>query len=392
MNDPVDLPTQFGDERSGPARAVGGFGTRAVHAGLAPGEQGAALLPGPVLAAPYHLSGPVTPDSMGYARDANPTWHALEAGLGALEGGEAVVFASGMGAMAAIVLGRLRPGQAVVVPQDAYPGIRALARDRLEPIGVEVRPVTSRTDAFVEAVPGAALVWVETPANPRLEVVDVRAVVTAARAEGALVAVDNTVATPLGQQPLTLGADFSMMSGTKSLAGHSDLLLGSVAVRDPLLIAGLRAWRSQAGAVASPFEAWLAHRSLASLELRLARQSENALALASFLAGRDDVVEVHHPSFDPVAAGQMRRFGPLVSFALRSERAAEAFLARAELIADATSFGGVHSTAERRLRWGTDAVAPGFIRLSAGIEDAEDLVADAAAALDAAEGTSTTAG
>lgn len=379
MSDPLQPSTQFGDDGSGPAF---GASTRAVHAGVPPAEQGAPLLPGPVFAAPYHLTGPVAPDSMGYARDANPTWHALEAGLGALEGGEAVVFGSGMAAMAAVVLGRLRPGETIVIPEDGYPGIRALARDRLVPVGVEVRPVASSTEAFVAATPGASLVWVETPANPRLEVVDVRAVVEAAQAAGALVAVDNTVATPLGQQPLALGADFSMLSGTKSLAGHSDLLLGSVAVRDPALASGLRTWRSQVGAVASPFEAWLAHRSLASLELRLARQSENALALAGLLRTRDEVEAVFHPSSDPVAAGQMRRFGPLVSFTLRDEAAAEAFLIRARLIADATSFGGVHSTAERRLRWGTDAVAPGFIRLSAGIEDLEDLAADVVGALE----------
>ena len=384
MSDPLRPPTQFGGEGSGPAR---GPSTRAVHAGVPDAEQGAALLPGPVFAAPYHLTGAVSPESMGYARDANPTWQALELGLGELEGGEAVVFGSGMAAMAAVVVGHLRPGDVVVIPQDGYPGIRSLARDRLEPVGVEVRAVASSTEAYVAAAPGASLLWVETPANPRLEVVDLRAVVAAAREAGAQVAVDNTVATPLGQQPLALGADFSMLSGTKSLAGHSDLLLGSVAVRDPELTPALRTWRSQVGAVASPFEAWLAHRSLASLELRLARQSDNALALALRLRERPEVEAVFHPSFDPVAAGQMRRFGPLVSFVLRDEVAAEGFLARAELIADATSFGGVHSTAERRLRWGTDAVPAGFIRLSAGIEDLDDLAADVERALDSLGGS-----
>jgi cystathionine gamma-lyase len=355
-----------------------------VHAGLPDAEQGAPLLPGPVFAAPYHLSGAVAPDAYGYARDANPTWTHLEAGIGALEGGEAVVFGSGVAAMAAVVVGRLRPGDVVVIPGDAYPGIRNLARDRLVPAGIEVRVVPSRTAAYVEAAAGAALLWVETPANPGLEVVDVRAVAAAARTAGALLAVDNTVATPLGQQPLALGADYSMLSGTKSLAGHSDLLLGSVAVGDPALAAGLRTWRSQVGAIASPFEAWLAHRSLASLDLRLARQSDNALALAERLERHPAVADVRHPSHDPVAASQMTRFGPLVCFTLASEAVAEAFLARAELIADATSFGGVHSTAERRARWGTDQVEPGFIRLSAGIEDTDDQLADVTQAIDGA--------
>jgi cystathionine gamma-lyase len=358
-----------------------GGSTRAVHAGLPDAAPGQPLLPGPVLAAPYHLTGPPSEAAFGYARDGNPTWSNLEAGIGALEGGEAVVFASGMAAMAAVVLGRLRPGDALVIPQDGYPGIRTLAAQRLEPIGVEVRRVRSSTEAYEAAAPGAALVWAETPANPLLQVVDLERVGAAARAAGALLAVDNTVATPLGQRPLDLGADLSMLSGTKSLAGHSDLLLGSVAVRDPALADGLRAWRSQAGSGAGPFEAWLAHRSLATLDLRLTRQSENALALAGWLAGRPEVSGVVHPSHDPVAARQMRRFGPLVGFALPGEAAAEAFLARSELVADATSFGGVHTTAERRARWGTDDVPEGFIRLSAGCEDLEDLLADLEQAL-----------
>ena len=362
-----------------------GGSTRAVRAGLPEAQPGEPLLPGPVMAAPYHLTGPPSEAAYGYARDGNPTWSRLEAGIGALEGGEAVVFGSGMAAMAAVVLGRLSPGDVVVIPQDGYPGIRTLAAQRLEPIGVVVRRVRSRTEAFQAAAPGAALVWVETPANPRLEVIDLERVAEAAHAGGALLAVDNTVATPLGQRPLALGADLSMLSATKSLAGHSDLLLGSVAVRDPALADGLRAWRTQAGSVPGPFEAWLAHRSLATLDLRLTRQSENALALAELLAGRADVTGVRHPSSDPVAARQMRRYGPLVGFALADGAAAEAFLARSELIADATSFGGVHTTAERRARWGTDEVPEGFIRLSAGCEDLADLIADVERALSGAK-------
>jgi cystathionine gamma-lyase len=360
-----------------------GPGTRAVHAGVPAPAAGEGLLPGPVLAAPFHLTGDPAAAAYGYARDGNPTWTHLEAALAELEGGEAVVFGAGMAAMAAVILGTARPGDVVVIPHDGYPGVRNLAAQRLEPMGVVVRTVASTTAAYVEAAPGAALLWVETPSNPRLEVVDLAAVAAAARDAGARMAVDNTVATPLGQQPLALGADFSMCSGTKSLSGHSDLLLGTVAVRDPELAVGLRAWRSQAGAVLGPFEAWLAHRSLSTLDLRLSRQSDNALALAGWLAGRDDVADVRHPSHDPVAGRQMRRFGPLVCFTLPSEAAAEAFLARAELIADATSFGGVHSTAERRGRWGTDAVPDGFVRLSAGCEDLADLIADMEQALGA---------
>jgi len=366
-----------------------GDSTRSVRAGLPPAEQGEPLLPGPVLAAPFHMSGPRDAAAYGYTRDGNPTFTRLEAAIGTLEDGEAVVFASGMAAIAAVVLGRLRPGEVLVAPSDGYPGIRNLASERLERIGVEVRLVPTETEALVAAADGAGLVWIETPSNPRLDVCDIAAVAAATHAAGGLLAVDNTLATPLGQRPLALGADLSMMAATKSLAGHSDLLLGSVAVRDGALADGLRAWRSQVGAIPGPFEAWLAHRSLATLDLRLARQSDNALALARMLDARDEVGEVCHPGLPThpgheLAARQMRRYGPLVGFDLRSAEAAEAFLAGAELVADATSFGGVHTTAERRARWGTDAVGEGFIRLSAGIEDEADLLADAERALDAA--------
>lgn len=359
-----------------------GPSTRAIHAGLAPAEQGEPLLSGPVLAAPFHLRGEIDAAPYGYTRDGNPTWSALEAALGALEGGEAVSFASGMAAVSAVVLGRLRPGDRLVAPGDGYPGIRKLASERLEPVGIRVELVHTDTDTIVTAAAGAALVWVETPSNPRLDVCDLEAIAGAVHAGGGLLAVDNTVATPLGQRPLDFGADFSMCAATKSLAGHSDLLLGTVAVRDEALADGLRAWRSQTGAIPSPFEAWLAHRSLATLELRLARQSENALALAGRLAEREDVTDVRHPSHHETAFRQMGHFGPLVGFTLGSADAAQTFLARAELVVEATSFGGVHTTAERRARWGTDAVAEGFVRLSAGCEDTADLLADVEQALD----------
>jgi cystathionine gamma-lyase len=225
-------------------------------------------------------------------------------------------------------------------------------------------------------------VWVETPSNPGLDVCDVAAVAAAARAAGALLAVDNTLATPLGQRPLDLGADVSMAAATKALSGHSDLLLGYLAVRDEGLLDELREWRGQTGAIAGPFEAWLAHRSLATADVRLERQSHNAQAIAERLRERDDVTDVRHPSFHPLAHRQMRRFGPLVGFALPDAEAAQRFLGAARLIAEATSFGGVHTTGERRARWGTDAVSDGFVRLSAGVEDTADLLDDVRRALD----------
>jgi cystathionine gamma-lyase len=359
-----------------------GPSTRAIHAGRPAAEQGAPLMPGPVMAAPYHLRGDVDSAAYSYTRDGNPTWTALETAIGALDGGEAVSFPSGMAAVSAAVLSGLRPGDVLVASEDGYPGIRGLAADRLVPTGVHVRWVPTETAAVVRATPGATLVWVETPCNPGLRSCDVRAVAEAAHATGALLGVDNTLATPLGMQPLALGADLAVMSATKLFSGHSDMLLGAVSVRDPELAEGLREWRSQTGAIAGPFEAWLAHRSLATLGLRLERSSANALALAELLRARDDVTDVRHPSDDPVAASQMSHFGPLVGFTLPSADAAQRFLDACTLVTEATSFGGVESTAERRARWRTDAVAEGWIRFSAGCEDTADLVADVTAALD----------
>jgi cystathionine gamma-lyase len=256
----------------------------------------------------------------------------------------------------------------VVAPADGYYTLRSLVPG--------ARFVPSRTDAYLEAVADAALVWVETPANPLLGVVDIAAVCEAAHAHGALVAVDNSVATPLGQQPLRLGADFSVSAGTKGLSGHSDVLYGVVAGRD---LAAVRTVRDRAGAILGPFEAWIAHRSLATLELRLERASATALAL--YEAVGELGLPAFHPSASDVALDQMRHFGPLVGFDTGSEAAAAEFFARCELVLEATSFGGVHTTAERRARWGTDDVPPGFIRLSAGIEDTRDVVADVVGAL-----------
>ena len=222
----------------------------------------------------------------------------------------------------------------------------------------------------------------QTPSNPRLDLVDIAAAAEAAHAAGALLAVDNTVCTPLGQQPLAHAADFAMLSGTKSLCGHSDVLLGAVSVRDPERGAALRRWRTLSGAIAGGFEAWLAHRSLATLGLRLERSSANATALAELLRARDDVVEVVHPGGTEIAARQMAFTGPLVGFDPGSAERAQRFLDACELVVEATSFGGVHTTAERRARWGTDDVPEGFIRFSAGCEDLADLQADLAQALE----------
>jgi cystathionine gamma-lyase len=363
--------------------------TRVVHAGLPPAVDGEPLLPGPAFAAPFHQRGEVEGAPWhGYGRDGNPTWALYEAALGELEDAEAVLFPSGMAALAAVVLPLLKPGDVLVGPADGYPLIRSIGRDHLEPRGVDVRLVPTREDAVHGALEGATLVWVETPSNPSLDVLALAPLAEAAHAAGALLAVDNTVATPLGQRPLDLGADLVMTSLTKSMTGHHDVLLGSVTTRDPARVEMLRAWRTASGAIPGTFEAWLAHRSLPTLDVRLERTCANAQAVAELLAARDDVALVRYPGLpgDPshaVAAAQMTRFGAVLGFDAGSAERAQAFLDRAELVIEATSFGGVHTTAERRARWGSDAIAPGYIRFSAGLEATSDLVADVAAALDA---------
>jgi cystathionine gamma-lyase len=366
-----------------------GPSTRAVHAGIPEAEQGKPLAPGPVLAAPFHLQGEKDAAPYGYGRDGNPTWTAVEAALGTLEDAEAVLFSSGMAAVCAVLEPALGAGDVLVAVHDGYPGVRNVANDRLAPRGVEVRFVPTDTEAIVAACEGATLVWVETPSNPALDVCDIAAVAEAAHAAGARLAVDNTLATPLGQRPLDLGADAVMYSATKALSGHSDIVLGGVSLRDPAWADTLRKHRSQGGAIAGPFEAWLLHRSLPTLGLRLERQSANALALARFLRDHPAVLDVRHPGLEDhpqhaLAARQMTLTGPLVGFTLDGAERAQRFLAACRLVAEATSFGGVHSSAERRLRWEMDDVSPGFIRFSAGLEAAEDLVADVCAALDAA--------
>jgi cystathionine gamma-lyase len=354
------------------ARGDRGPSTRAVHAGLPAPAQGEPFLPGPVFAAPFHLQGPADATRFSYQRYTNPTWENLEAAVGDLEGGEALFFASGMAAVAAVVVPALVPGDVLVAPSDAYPGIRSIALEHLEPRGVEVRLVPTDESAVRDALHGATMVWVESPANPGLEMLDLVLLANEVHAAGATFVVDNTLAGPLRQRPLELGADVSVSSASKSLTGHSDLVLGYVAAGDVTRADALRSWRTTTGAIPGAFEAWLAHRSLATLGVRLERQERNAAALADALRTRDDVVDVRWPGV-----------GSVLAFTLADADRAQAFLQTATLVAEATSFGGLHSTAERRARWGTDAVAEGWIRFSTGIEDTDDLVADVMAALDA---------
>ncbi len=336
--------------------------TRVIHAGLPAPSQGEPFLPGPVFAGTYHLAGDPSGSAYGYGRVHNPTWTRYEKALGELEGGEAVVFSSGMAASAAIMGSLLRPGKLAVLPADGYYSARRLAEGFFTSIGVRVRTVPTADQAEPRHVEGADLVWLESPCNPGLDVCDIAAVVRAARAGGALVVVDNTTATVLGQRPLELGADVSVASDTKGLTGHADVVMGHAATRDPATAEALRTWRAQFGAVPGPMEVWLAHRSLGTLDLRLERMCANALSIARFLAGRPVVRRLRHPGLpdDPahaIATRQMRRFGPVVSFELASAEAAEGFLTGCRLVTQATSFGGLHTTAERRARWGGDRVS-----------------------------------
>jgi cystathionine gamma-lyase len=369
---------------------VTGDGTRVIGAGLPAAAQERPLATSPVLASTYHLRGEPA-GAYRYGRQSNPTWTALEAALGELEGGPTLCFSSGMAAASAVLLGVLRPGDVLVLPDDSYYAIRLLAEGLLGELGIVLRRAASDADALLPLLPGATLLWLEIPTNPRLDVVDLRRLVPAAHDAGVLVACDTTTATPLGLPALQLGADFAVASDTKALSGHSDLVLGHVACATDRWAERISAWRSAAGSVPGPFEAWLAHRSLATLDLRLQRQAVNALAVAEFLAGAPGVLEVRHPWLpaDPAHAtttAQLRRGNGLVSFTLASEEAAVRFLSSVELIAEATSFGGVHSSAERRARWGGDAVPAGFLRLSCGCEDTDDLVADVRRALRIATG------
>ena len=363
--------------------------TRVLRAGFPQASQGAPFLPGPTFAAPFHAAGDPSTAPYTYGRFHNPTWTAFESALGDLEGGFALSFASGMAAAAAVFGCALRPGDILVLASDCYYTIRVIADSYLARMGIEVRMAPTVGDALSSHLKRARLLWIESPTNPGLDVCDIEVVSAAAHDAGALVAVDNTTPTILGQRPLDLGADFSIASDSKALTGHSDLILGHVAVRDRDLLDGLRTWRTQMGAVPGPMEVWLAHRSLSTLDLRLERQSANALAIAEYLNSRADVRGVRYPGLpsDPaftVASRQMQRYGPVVNLTLADRECAERFLDACDLITESTSFGGVHTTAERRARWGGDAVPEGFIRLSAGCEDVRDLIDDVTQALDCA--------
>ena len=338
-----------------------------------------------VAASTFHQPG--DPDGTHfYGRNGNPTVEEVEEEIGLIEDADVALFPSGMSAIAAVFYAHLRPGDRVLVHADGYYNARGLLAAQFGPMGVHVQTVATSDFAAADFT-GVKLALIETPSNPGLDVCDIAAVAAKARAAGTILMADNTTATPLCQRPLDLGADISIMADTKAMAGHSDLLAGHVASRSDALMAPVRTWRRLAGAVVSPFDAYLLHRGLETLELRVARANANAMAIATALSGDLRVSGLRYPGLasDPAhgaALRQMKGYGPIVSFCLESREAAEGFIARHPLAAAATSFGWVHSSAECRVRWG-DAVPAGFIRFACGIEPVSDLVAATLSALDA---------
>jgi cystathionine gamma-lyase len=333
-------------------------------------------VPPPItLASMYHLPGDPT-GARQYGRFDNPTWVAVEKLLGHLEGAEALAFPSGMAAISAVFFSQLKSGDRLLLPADGYYTTRIVAERYLKPLGivVEMRPTP---DFMVGGFADFRLVFVESPSNPRLDICDIAAVAGAAHDAGAIVVADNTTMTPYGQRPLDLGADVVVAADTKAPNGHSDTLFGHVASRNAEMMAAVGDWRSYAGSIPGPFEAWLVHRGLETLEVRFDRMCRSAELIAGRLAAHPAVGAVRYPGLpnDPshnLARVQMDRFGFLIGLTLKSEAAAERFIDGCALIQPATSFGGVHTSAERRARWG-DAVAPGYVRLSVGCEPAEEL-------------------
>lgn len=321
-----------------------------------------------------------------YTRDGNPTWSAIEDQLAILEGAPCIAFPSGMAAIAGVLYTQLKPGDRLIMASDGYFAARALVEEFIAPLGIEVAYYPTAGFETVDLT-GAALVWIETPSNPGLDVCDIALVAARAHSAGAKLALDNTTATPLLQSAFALGVDIVAMADTKAMNGHGDALFGHVASNDEAVIGAVKRWRKLSGNIPGAHEAALVHRGLETLDVRLERMCASAGVIAARLAAHAGVSHVRYPGLkgDPsheIAAKQMARFGFLIGFELASAAAADAFLLACRGIITATSFGSAHSSAERRERWG-DNVAPGFIRLSVGLEPCEALWAEMTAALDA---------
>jgi cystathionine gamma-synthase len=380
-------------------RSKAGFETRAIHAGYEPDEATGAVIP------PIYATSTYKQDGVGglrggyeYSRSANPTRTALEGNLAALEEGErAFAFASGLAAEDTLLRALMTPGDHLVIPDDAYGGTFRLIDKVAVPWGLEHSPAAvSDVDAVRAAVrPGQTkLVWVETPTNPLLTIGDIEALAAVAHDAGALLVVDNTFASPYLQQPLTLGADVVVHSTTKYCGGHSDVVGGALVLRDLDLVERVGFHQNAMGAVAGPFDAWLVLRGLKTLGVRMDRHCDNAEKVVAFLVDHPRVAEVIYPGMEShpghaVASKQMKRYGGIVSFRVRGgEEHALDVCAKADVFTLGESLGGVESLIEHPGRMthasvaGTDLeVPPDLIRLSVGIETADDLLADLERAL-----------
>jgi cystathionine gamma-synthase len=372
------------------------FETRAIHAGQEPDPATGAIV------TPIYQTSTFVQEAVGvnkgydYARVANPTRTALQIALASLENAaHGVAFSSGLGATTTL-MHLINPGERVVLIADVYGGVYRMTSQVYEPKGYKFTYVPANEfDDNLSSYLGddVKMVWIETPSNPLLNIVDIRKAADAANKVGAMVVVDNTFATPYLQQPLDLGADAVVHSTTKYLGGHSDTIGGFVATNDDALAERLYFLQKSLGAVPGPFDAWLVLRGIKTLAVRMRQHCENARRVAEFLDGHPGVERVlypglpNHPGYD-VARTQMRDFGGMVSFLMESEQEAVDFVARTRIFQLAESLGGVESLIEHPARMthastaGASFAPPGnLVRLSVGIESAEDLLADLEAAL-----------
>ena len=362
--------------------------SKVVAAGRPAKQPDGALNPPIALNSTFHEGGPI-----GYGRYGNETWSALEEAISVLEGGKTLLFSSGMAAISA-VFSLLPDGAVIVAANNGYQGTTTLLKKLHESEKLKVRFVNlANTDECLAAIPGAQMLYLESPLNPLLEVVDLPKIIAAGKSAGCGVAVDNTLATPLLQNPLALGADISIHSVTKYLSGHSDLILGSLSTNDQALYGRLEQSRRYGGAIAGPFEAWIALRGLRTFALRMQRSQENAMELATRLSKDSGISKVRYPglatdSYHSLAKSFMKGFGAMISFDVNaSVEQVDLMCNSSKLITNATSLGGVESIWERRRRWATESatVPENLIRFSVGIENVDDLWADIQQALTAAK-------
>jgi cystathionine gamma-synthase len=362
--------------------------TKVVAAGRPEKKPDGALNPPIALNSTFHEGGPI-----GYARYGNETWSALEDAISILEGGKSLIFSSGMGAISCVI-SLLPEASVIVAAHNGYQGTTTMLKKMHEDKRLEVRFVDlANTDAVLAAIPGAKMLYLESPTNPAIEVVDLPTVIAAGKAAHCVVVVDNTLATPMIQNPLALGADITLHSVTKYLSGHSDLLLGSTSTKGDALYGRLEQARRYSGAIAGPFEAWLALRGLRTFALRMQRSQENALELANRLVKDPRVLKVRYPGLvtDPYherAKSFMKGFGAMISFEVNATTAQiDQMCDFSKLITNATSLGGVESIWERRRRWATEShtIPENLIRFSVGIESVDDLWSDIQFAFTAAK-------